>query len=77
MILSLRSDRSSVVSHKYIKKSRTGCLKIMASLNIKNSKHQITNNKQYPNYKLQKIHFGMNNVEGRMTNGGVASLYQF
>ena len=55
MILSLRSDRFSVVSHKYIKKSRTGCLKTVASLNIKNSKHQISNNKQYPNSKLEKI----------------------
>jgi len=46
---------SIVVSHKYIKKSRTEYLEIVESLNIKNSKLQIANNKQYPNSKLQKI----------------------
>jgi hypothetical protein len=35
------------VSQKNIKKNRLGYLNIVESLNIKNSKHQITNNKQF------------------------------
>jgi hypothetical protein len=41
-------DKESVASHKYVKKVKLDSYTIVDSLSIKNSKHQKTNNKQYP-----------------------------
>ena len=47
--------RPSIVSQKYIIKVEWDNYIKLESLKIENSKHQITNIKQYPNSKFKKI----------------------